>query len=324
MTSHRSRLEACLLELTPDRPPVALWRHFPVDDQTPQGLASATLVFQRTFDFDLVKVTPSSSYCLKDWGVEDEWRGDSEGTRDYTRRIVQHPDDWSLLPVLEPKKGHLAEELECLRLLVEELGPETPVIQTIFNPLSQAKNLVGGQELLVHARRFPDALHAGLRTITESTRRFVEAAAKTGIAGIFFAVQHAQYGLMSEDEYRLFGRAYDLQVLELAQPLWLKVLHLHGMDVMFDQFVDYPVNVLNWHDRETFPSLSQAQTRFPGAVCGGVSQNTLVYGAADQVRSEALEAVQSTSGQRFILGTGCVTPIIAPYGNILAVRQSVE
>jgi uroporphyrinogen decarboxylase len=83
------------------------------------------------------------------------------------------------------------------------------------------------------------------------------------------------------------------------------------------------VNIINWHDRETYPSLSLGQTRYPGIVCGGVSQETLVYGTPDQVRSQALEAIQSTNGERMILGTGCVTPVIAPFGNILALRQSV-
>jgi uroporphyrinogen decarboxylase len=324
MISHRERLEACLSNQVLDRPPVALWRHFPVDDQTPQGLANATLVFQRTFDFDFVKVTPSSSYCLKDWGSRDEWRGDSEGTRDYTQRIIQHPEDWAGLPLLDPHKGHLAEELECLRLLKKELGVGTPIIQTIFNPLSQAKNLVGGEQLLVHARLSPDALHAGLQIITESTSRFIEAVAQTGVDGIFFAVQHAQYALMSEAEYQHFGQKYDLQLLEPAKDAWLRLLHLHGEDVMFDLVKDYPVNILNWHDRETTPSLQQALKTFKGAVCGGTSRHRLVFGSPDELRSEALEAIQATSGQRFILGTGCVTPIIAPYGNILAVRQSVE
>jgi uroporphyrinogen decarboxylase len=93
---------------------------------------------------------------------------------------------------------------------------------------------------------------------------------------------------------------------------------------MFDLFIDYPINILNWHDRETAPSLSLAQKRFPGAVCGGVSRDTLAFGDPDQVRSEALEALQATAMQRIIISTGCVAPIIAPYGNLLAVRQSVE
>jgi uroporphyrinogen decarboxylase len=317
-------MEACLAGETLDRPPVALWRHFPVDDQTSQGLAASTLAFQRLFDFDLVKVTPASSYCLRDWGSHDEWRGNPEGTRDYTQRVIQNPDDWARLQPLDPQRGHLADELECLRLLVNELGPDTPIIQTIFNPLSQAKNLVGGAQLLVHLRRFPEALHHGLRIITESTRRFVEALGATGIDGIFYAVQHAQFGLLSRGEYQTFGRAYDLELLAAARTMPLRMLHLHGLDVMFDEFVDYPVNIINWHDRETSPSLGVGQTRFPGVVCGGVNIQSLVFGDAEQVRAEALDAIQATNGQRLLLGTGCVTPTIAPWGNIMALRQSSE
>ena len=322
--THRTRLETCLSGVQPDRTPVALWRHFPIDDQTPAGLAAATIDFQRTYDFDLVKVTPASSFCLKDWGVEDEWRGATEGTRDYTRRVIIQPEDWARLPALSPFTGQLGNQLECLRLIVNDLGPHVPVIQTIFNPLSQAKNLLGKDTLLVHLRRYPEAVHAGLRILTETTQRFVEAAAQTGIAGIFFAVQHAQYGLLSEAEYDAFGRSYDFQVLEPARGLWLNMLHLHGEEIMFDRFLDYPVGVINWHDRDTWPSLQQAQTRFTGVVCGGLQRDrTMVLGTPEVVTTEALDAIRETEGKRFILGTGCVLPIIAPRANIWAARRAV-
>lgn len=323
--THRQRLELVLAGETPDRPPVALWRHFPVDDQTPQALAEAVIDFQQTYDFDLVKVTPASSYCLKDWGVEDEWRGAVEGTRDYTRRVIQQPEDWERLPVLDPHRGHLKDMLDCLRIITVRLGDDTPVIQTIFNPLSQAKNLVGGDDLMVQMRRYPDAVRQGLETIVESTQRFIEAAMDTGIAGIFFAVQHAQYGILSEGEYASFGREFDLPVLESAHELWLNVLHLHGEQVMFEQLKDYPVQVINWHDRDTPPSLAEAQGQFAGAVCGGLKRfDTMVLGTPERVEAEAREAMQATGGRRFILGTGCVLPTIAPRGNVLAARGSVD
>jgi uroporphyrinogen decarboxylase len=323
--SHRARLEACLAGQPIDRTPVALWRHFPVDDQTPGGLAAATSAFQHLYDFDLIKVTPASSFCIKDWGVEDRWAGNPEGTRDYTRRAVQTAEDWAKLRLLDPQQGHLGSQLECLRLLTKEFAGQVPVIQTIFSPMSQAKNLVGPEALLVHMRRDPDALHAGLRQITQTTIRFLQEARKTGIDGVFYAIQHAQYGLLSTSEFAEFCRPYDLQVLEAARGLWLNLLHLHGDDVMFERVTDYPVAVINWHDRETQPNLAQALQRFPGAVCGGLRQwDTMVLGDPAQVRAEALDAIRATSGTRFILGTGCVLPTTAPRGNIIAVRQAVE
>lgn len=323
--NHRSRLEACLDGQLIDRPPVALWRHFPVDDQTPEGLAQATAFFQRTFDFDLIKVTPTSSFCIKDWGVTDRWSGNPEGTRDYVRRAVHNPEDWAQLQPLNPKDGQLGAQLSCLRLITGEFSAQVPVIQTIFSPMSQAKNLVGPDQLLVHLRRNPDALHEGLRRITATTIRFLEEAVKTSIDGVFYAVQHGQYGLLSRQEYDTFCRPYDLQVLEAARGLWLNMLHLHGDAVMFDAVHGYPVRIINWHDRETQPDLREAQSLFQGAVCGGLRQwETMVLGTPEQVRAEALDAVQQTAGTRFILGTGCVLPTTAPYGNILAARQAVE
>ena len=321
----RQRLETTLSGGMPDRVPVALWRHFPVDDQSPEGLAEATLDFQNQFDFDFIKVTPTSSFCLRDWGALDEWHGAVEGTRDYTRRVVHLPEDWERLPVLDPYQGNLGAQLTCLNLLAAELGEQVPLVQTIFSPLAQAKNLSGGEELVIQIRQSPQQVHAGLRTITETTLQFLDAAIQTGIDGVFYAVQHANYNLLTEQEFNEFGRSYDLQILQIAQDLWLNVLHLHGENVLFDAVADYPVGVINWHDRDTKPDLATAQGRLKGAVCGGLQrQETMVLGSPIQVTAEARDAIRATGGQRFILGTGCVLPIIAPRANILAARHSVE
>jgi len=327
-TGKIGRLETVLSGLVPDHTPVALWRHFPVDDQKPDGLAAATLDFQKQFDFDFIKVTPTSSFCLKDWGATDEWNGATEGTRDYIKRVILHPEDWGNLLNLDPFQGYLGEQLTCLQLIALGLQNEedpAPFIQTIFSPLSQAKNLVGGEKLLVHLRKYPQALHDGLRIITHNTLAFIEATVKTGIAGIFYAVQHANYNLLSEAEYLEFGKAYDLQVLQAVKGLWLNVLHLHGDDIMFDMFLDYPVQVINWHDRDTEPDLGEAKARYTGVLCGGLQrESTMVLGSPVKVTAEAHDAIQQTQGSRFILGTGCVLPIIAPRANILAARKSVE
>ena len=323
--THRARLELTLAGQQPDRVPVALWRHFPVDDQDPGRLAASISDFQHRYDFDLIKVTPASSFCVKDWGVQDEWQGNPEGVREYTHQPIGSLEDWGRLPVLSPHKGRLGEQLRCLKLLTKKFSPHTPVLQTIFSPMSQAKNLIGKTNLLVAMRRDPAALHAGLEIITETTIAYIEAAIKTGIDGIFFAVQHAQYGLLSELEFVEFCKNYDLQVLKAAQSLWLNMIHIHGNDIMFDLASTYPADVLNWHDQETRPSLAQAQAAFPGVVCGGLRQwQTLVSGTPDQVMKEAEQAIQATAGRRFILGTGCVVPTTAPHSNLLAARQSVE
>ncbi|MDD5369175.1 MAG: uroporphyrinogen decarboxylase family protein [Anaerolineaceae bacterium] len=323
--THRERIEMCLGGERPDQVPVALWRHFPVDDQTPGGLAAACTNFQRMYDFDFLKVTPASSFCLRDWGVKDIWRGNTEGTRDYFNHVVNKPEDWEKLPILDPHKGALGAQLECLKLLKSEFGNDLPILQTIFSPLAQAKHLVAPDQLPIHIHRYPDALEIGLRRITETTQRFTEAALQTGISGLFYAVQHAQYGLLSAAEFVRFGKIFDLNVLETSQSAWFNLLHIHGDNLIFDQLLDYPVQALNWHDRQTPPSLSEAQSRFPGAVCGGLRQwDTMVLDDPVQILIEAKDAFAQTHGRRFILGTGCVLPITTPHGNLVAVLDAIR
>jgi uroporphyrinogen decarboxylase len=320
MTTHRERIEACLSGEILDQAPVALWRHFPVDDQSPESLAAAQIAFQHTYEFDLVKVTPASSFCIRDWGVEDEWNGNPEGTRQYTRHVITQPQDWERLPVLDPSTPHLAGQLACLRQIRVGIGPDTPILQTIFNPLAQAKNLAGQNTLLVHLRKHPEAVMKGLQTIADTTRRFIEAAFDTSIDGIFYAAQHAQASVLNIDEFKRFSERLDLQILESTQGLWCNMLHLHGEDVYFEQVSDYPVQIINWHDRETPPSLTQAQKIFKGVTCGGLSRHTLVYKTAQDVRKEKEDAIQQTGGRRLIVSTGCVVPVIAPHGNFMAAK----
>lgn len=320
----RERLQATLGGEAVDRLAVALWRHFPVDDQRPADLAAATLEWQAQYDWDLVKVTPSSAYCLKDWGAQDVWRGNPEGTRDYTRRVIQHPDDWTHLKPLDPRQGHLGDTLRALELIGQGLGGATPFIHTLFSPLGQARNLVGPELLAAHVREHPGEVKAALAVITESTLRFLDAARGSGMAGVFYAVQFASTRVFSAEEYREFGEPYDRQILTAAGDLWLNLVHLHGDHVLFDLVADYPAAVVNWHDTQTPPDLAGGLKQIRGAVCGGLSQwETMVYGTPAQVTAEAMRAVALTGGRRFILGTGCVTPVIAPRANLRAARDFV-
>ena len=226
--SKRRRLEAMISGERPDRLPVALWRHWPGDDQDAAALAAAQLKWQQDYDWDLLKVGPDGNYSVADWGVEDRWIGHIEGTRETTYWPIQEVDDWTLLKPLEPGRGVLSRQIAALSLVRELAGEGVPVVATIFSPLAQAKHLAGRAAIAAHMRSHPEQFHKGLEVITESTMRFIEAAKKVGIDGIYYAVQHARYSLMNREEFSSFGRAYDLRILEAASDLWLNMLHIHA------------------------------------------------------------------------------------------------
>lgn len=322
----RERLERTIAGEPTDRIPVALWRHFPGDDQRAADLARSTIDFQRAYDWDFIKVTPASSFCLTDFGVQDEWQGSLEGTRVYTKRVIQRSLDWTSLRTLDPARGGLGRQIDCLRLIGEAFGEETPIIQTIFSPLAQAKNLAGRETLLRHIRTAPDRVHSGLAILTETTLRFIDALRRLPIAGIFYAIQHASYDVLSEDEYRQFGLPYDRKILDtLPSRWWFNMVHLHGDAPMFKFAPEYKVQAINWHDRKCEPDLAMGKTLFEGAVCGGLGQwEHLHQGTPTTIREAARDAIQQTNGRRFILSTGCVSLITSPLSNLRAVREAVE
>jgi len=320
----RQRLEATIAGERVDRPPVALWRHWPGDDQDAAALAAAHLKWQADYDWDVVKVGPASSYSVVDWGVEDRWEGHIEGTRRTTRYPITAPSHWEALKPLDPNQGMLARQVEALRLVGEGLRGETPFLATVFSPLSMAKHLAGNEVVITHMRRHPDALRSGLETLTESILRFIDAARHAGIAGIYYAVQHAAYPLLSPAEFDDFGRPYDLRVLESAADLWCNMVHLHGSQVMFDRVADYPMAFLNWHDRDTGISLAEGLAQTRAAASGGVSQWSIHRESPEGMLAEAADARAQTGNRRLMLGTGCVIMTTTPLRNIRAFREAVE
>ncbi|MEA3337854.1 MAG: uroporphyrinogen decarboxylase family protein [Chloroflexota bacterium] len=321
--SKYERVRATIAGEPVDRPAVALWRHWPGDDQRAEDFAAAHLHWQQTFDFDLIKLTPSSAYCLQDWGINTCWSGGDEGTRAYRSTVIDSPEDWYRLPELDPASDYLATVRQGAKLVCQAIGDDVPIIMTIFSPLAQAKNLAGAN-LLPHLRHHPEAVLAGFETISASILRYLGALKATGIDGVFYAAQLADASRLSREEYQHFGKPFDLQILEATGDFWFNMLHIHGHDVYFDLFTDYPVQAVNWHDRESGPSLAEGAKQFSGAVSGGLNRWTVQTGSPEDVRSEAADAISQTRGRRLILSTGCVAMTNSPLSNLRAARESVE
>ncbi len=319
----RERVQAAIRGDSVDRPPVALWRHFPGEDGRAETLAAAHVRFYRAYDWDFLKVTPTSGYYGDDWGLHGGYRPNREGTRHYTDRPVKKSSDWDALKSLDITAGVYGRELHALHLIRQQL-PDDVILSTIFSPLAIARTLCGEHALLRYLREEPEVLHRGLATITDVTQRFAVETLTAGADGVFFATQCATTDYLREEEYEEFGRPYDLQVLDVVAAAELRILHIHGLHIMFDLLTDYPVEVLNWHDRLTPPTLAEARERYSGCLAGGLDQETLAAGTPEVVTAQARGAVTHTRGQRFILAAGCVAFVDTPEANLRAVRAAVS
>ncbi len=323
----RERLEKSFAGEATDRLPVALWRHWPGDDQRAADLARSTIEFQQTYNWDFVKVTPAESYAVSDYGLQDEWQGNIEGTRTCVKRVVTRSLDWTNLRPLDPTRGSLGRQLETLSLVTDGLrNDDTPIIQTVYSPLTQAAMISGRDMLIRHIRTSPDRVQTGLNAITETTLRFLDAIKRFPVSGIYYGSSEASYDVLTEEEYRIFGLPYDRKILEALQDKWwLNVLHLNGEAPMFRLCSQLPVQVVNWRDQDTEPDLAQAKLQFNNAVCGGLSHTqNMHYGTPGSIREQIRSAMAQANNRRLILSTGSALMATTPLSNIRAVQDAVQ
>jgi uroporphyrinogen decarboxylase len=324
----RERLEKAIAGEVVDRIPVALWRHWPGDDQRAADLARSIIDFQHDYNWDFVRVMPSQNFQVIDYGAQDEWQGDIKGMRQITKTIVKRSLDWTELRSLSTDRGILAQQIQCMRLVCSAFESEdVPVVHTIYSPFAQATRLSRSELVLRNMRTHPDRLRTGLNIITESTLRFIEGLRRIpNVAGVFFVTEFANYDTMSEAEYASFAMPYNLKILEsLPDRWWFNVVQVQGMSPMLRLFSELPVQVINWNTRDGHPDLSQAKSLFPGATCGGLGDwSDLHQGMPSIIQDVIREAIHKTESRRFILTNSDSGYATMPISNIRAVRSLVE
>ncbi|MCC6532119.1 MAG: uroporphyrinogen decarboxylase [Burkholderiales bacterium] len=323
--NHWTRIEAALEGRAVDRLPLSLWRHFPEDDTDPGKLAAHMVRWQRRWDFDLIKFMPSGTYSVEDWGARTAYQNAANGARAVISPGVRRAEDWPALARLDPARGVLGQQLAALRMAKAELGDGAPILQTVFSPLTSARKLAG-ERIFADMRLNADMLEAGLRIITEVTIDFALQSLACGAHGVFFATQCASYRVCSAQEYLRFGAQFDRAVLNaLKGRSRFDLLHVHGEDIMFDLVKDYPVRMLNWHDRLTKPDLASAAKQSSCLLVGGLEENsTLAHGDAAAIEAEVRDAVAQSAGRRLMVGPGCVLLVATPAANIQAVIDAVQ
>ena len=322
--THWERVTAAVAGEPVDRPPVSLWHHFPEIDLDPVRLAEACVGWQREYDFDLVKFMPAGTYGVEDWGAVSAFLGSPIGTRTVIRHGVTSAAEWPRLARLAADRGRLGQEVKAITLAAEALAGDVPILQTVFSPLTTALKLAGDR-VFADLRRHPDWFEAGLAIIAGATCDFARACLRAGAHGLFFSTQCDSFRMLTEDEYRRFGVPYDRIVLDgVADASRFTMLHLHGDDVMFDLMLQYPANMVNWHDRHSELDLAAAARRFNGLLAGGLDEEVVLpNGPIEAIREEVRNAIAQTGGLRLLIAPGCVVPIATPAAHYRAVVDAV-
>jgi uroporphyrinogen decarboxylase len=301
------RVQVALRGEAVDRPPYSFWTHFPGIDLDPEALARETIAFARELDLDFVKSMPNGQFCTEDWGTVSDFSEIARGgVARAVKRAVDKPEGWKEIRRLDVSRGAFGRELEHLSMLCDALGKDTPVLATVFSPLTVALKLAG-EGYRTHLKSHPERIEPALSNIAATMASYVQAALQVGCAGVFFASQEGSFRCMSQETFLRFGKPFDLEVLKAATAGWFNVIHMHGEDVMFDVLRDYPVTALNWHIGETSPLLADyAAKPLRKPVVGGLRRMALTRGDLAMSRTDIASAMAATSGRGLLLGPACV------------------
>jgi uroporphyrinogen decarboxylase len=304
----QQRVRAALRGEAVDRPPFSVYVHSSVHNRGVKEFADFTIDFHRRFQPDYVKVMYDENY---DSPVNFQFATD--------------PSVWGLLEELDPHKGGFGRQLQSLKLIRDAVGPDTPVIQTLYSPFHWGVRLAW-KTALDHYKAEPELVQRGLGVIARNLIAFGRCAIEeAGIDGFLFGAYGCEPDWMSADTYAALAAPHDRAVLATLRRSDMLMLHIHGENgSYFDLLKDYDVDALSWEDRLGGPTLTEARRRTDKCLIGGIDHVRAVTATATEVRAEADDAIRQTGGRGFILAPGCTFLPGTPEANLRALAAAVE
>jgi uroporphyrinogen decarboxylase len=328
MTS-RERVDAVIRHEEPDRVPIIFFSStlplqligatMPEVIRNPEKVANCGIsLFEKySCDFVLVGVGLEPLFVKK--------------TYDYRGYVLEEPEGYERIEVLDPRReGRMPIVLEALRKASEKMNGKVPVGTAIMHPLGTVLELRGREKGLGDILLYPDLLHKGLETVSQSLIDFSVACVEEGADFIVFA-PGGYGGVLSPQQALEFGIKYDAKVLrEVHKAGAFIVAHFCGSKPYIDLCLrEYPpVQILNWWDRGSNLSLKAAKEKYGReiALCAGLDQTrTLLFGSPKDVEEEAKDAIKTAAVEGgFILAPGCEVAPQTPQENILAMINAAK
>lgn len=340
-TDRRSQF-AALLRGDASRPFLtSAWQHFVGEEYDISRYVTATVDFNRSWDWDWVKLNPRATYYSEAWGsVFDPEDYVGVVPRQLSPAITQVSDLATIVPLDPRTNPALAEQIEAARLIREQL-PDRALIQTVFSPLSVLLQLAGlplypGAVVAGSTTAFthhdllttdPRLAHQALEAIAETFAGYVRllvapvSEGGAGLDGIFYAVTGtASAGHFDRAGFDTYSRPYDTRVLDAVGDA-LVVLHTCRADSHPHWFADYRHDALQW---DQFQNGNPALDADLGTtVVGGVFNELFAVGGDRDLVTAQLERTLATAPARpFLLAPSCTIPTPADPDSLQRLRNA--
>ena len=306
----RERFLAAIEGRAVDRPPVTAWVHFLSDHLSGEETAGLHAKFLRAYDWDVAKLMNDYRYPVPP-GLE----------------LLDSAVALRRFKSLSLDERAFAEQLRAIESLRRELGPDWPILDTLFDPYQQVLRNVGFSQagaIVMHREAALEMLDA----VADTLCRYVAAARAAGADGFFLSINGAiREGFprgASEAVFREFQRPFDLRLLAAAEGA-VRVLHVHGVGLDLDRVLDYPCEAFSVSDRlQGNPTLAQLRERTGRCLMGGIDETRIQERTLPDVRAEIDDALAQAGRERFILAPGCTLPSFSPQRTLRHVRDYTQ
>ncbi len=308
MMTKRQRVMAALRGEAVDRVPLAFWLHNFATENSARGLADETLRLARVFDWDFLKPQSRAQGFAEMWGLTYAPSGEKAKPYTVTHAPVTTADDLARLPATDPREGALGEQLEALRLIRAAVGPDVPIIWTVFAPPMILPMLARGgrEQALELLRTAPRETARAFDAMAETLREYARLCTAAGADGLFYATNVAAQGLLTAEECRRWQRPWDLRILGAVEGAPFNLLHVCGAGIRFDEFADYPVTAWSFAAVRGNPTLAAAHARTGRAVVGGLPAKPEIAGMTEAALVQCATAARREMGGRWLLlGPDC-------------------
>lgn len=303
----KERVLAALKGEQTDRIPYSAYVHSTVHERPVENFTKFTLDFYRLYDPDYIKVMYDENY---DTPVNFQF--------------VKSVEVWRQLEEFEPHLGAFGRQIEILKRIKDTVGPDVPVVQTIFSALHIGSRLAG-MRILEDWKSDPEGVSQGLNTIATNYSRFAECCiSEAGIDGFFFGAYGCEEEWMSQEQYREMVMPSDQALIRDLRKGQILIMHIHGeKKAYFDLLKDYVCDAISWEDRLAGPSITEARAKTDKCLVGGVDHSIALKCSPEDIVRQGKEAIAAAGGRKLILAPGCTFPDNTPPENMLALRDAV-
>ena len=316
------------------------WKEYMED---PKRIASASIKATKWFGMDLVYTLCSSYYFCTGWGIKLKWHDDPRFNPDVAEWAIKGPEDYDKLHVLDPKKdGMMPQVFKAVELISDQVGEDYPIQLWCFSPLTSLYSHIASPERMEDLLLEPDAVHRGLRAVTDNYKEIMKAFRDAGGNYWQMVEAHANPDFVSLEQTKEFAVPYDTEILKEAHRLGMPTLlnmntsletywellinpNRNYLDCLRVNFKKYgaPLSQVDWKS-----SLRHWKQKYGKDFClmtGPDSIAEALHYTPEQLEVFAKEMLEIMApGGGFILGVlGCGSPEMTDE-NLFALRRAID